>query len=155
MASRAGGFDEGSGDRELMARYYAMFLRYSRSRLVNEVRNEIDREVDDAWRYPYMPISDRHFGADLRPDAAHLLLVMADQMLIRPYWSFPPLAERQAVSSPPRMRREEIRQEILHSLGQILQELDRMDAPRPRSSHSVLKAIEKIWEPLALKFGWS
>ena len=142
MAS-SGGFGATPEDRLVLVRYLALFLAYDvgGNREVEHIKSELADHITG--------------GAQLRPDAAHLLLMLADQMIIRPYsGSITPFADGLPDSDPP-MNAAETRQRLDRTLKRLVTALEQANAPRPRSSHAVLKALLEIWPQLKMEFGWA
>lgn len=143
MATQVGGFGEGPMDQALLRRYAALFVAYDfgGNEVVKDIKNRLAAEIVD--------------GAQLRPDAAHLLLVLADQMILRPYAAPITSFIGQIPGDPPPVTQAEIRRRLDSTLDKILAALNQANAPRPRSSHSVLKAIETLWPDVANVFQWA
>lgn len=143
MATQGGGFGEGAMDQALLQRYLLLFLGYDLGG--NEVIEHIKGRIAEHMAG----------GAQLRPDAAHLLLVLADQMILRPYSSpITPIVDG-VLDRPPPQTAAEIREKLDQTFDGILEQLDRTNAPRPRSAHSILKAMEEQWPKIATVFRWA
>ena len=145
MATTQNGFGEGPLDTSLMARYQVMFDAYALggNSAVVKIHDRISEEQGT--------------GAELRPDAALFLLVNADHMLIRPHTSslsnvsWLPDPVESAVS----VEHVDFEANVMEALSIILESMDEADEPRPRSSHAVMRAIEREWPKLAQFFSWA
>jgi len=85
----------------------------------------------------------------LRQDAAFLLLVLYDQMILRPYAG--QFVTASGVQPPFGFKKPDA---VDLSLNKILEDLNVPTGPRPRSSHEVLKAIERTWQHHSEFFDW-
>jgi len=92
----------------------------------------------------------------LRPDAALCLLVLYDQMILRPYGGHV-LDGGVGVARPSltaKMSGGEFSERVLSSLTYLVDRLQKK-SPRAASSHDVLVVINESWEYLSGQFAWA
>jgi hypothetical protein len=91
----------------------------------------------------------------LRADAGLCLLVLFDQMILRPYTGYIPSSQNLAgvQIEPPADNLLGFQMTVFGSLQSIFKQLDTV--PKSLySSHDVLQAIEALWPQLSASYGW-
>jgi hypothetical protein len=89
----------------------------------------------------------------LREDAALMLVVLYDQMILRPYTG--PIPSPSGDWMPvPKIGHRGFPKRVTRSLDAIFKELEKTKQ-RPISSHQVLKAIVKLWPTISKLFAWA
>jgi hypothetical protein len=90
----------------------------------------------------------------LRPDAALLLLVLYDQMILRPYAGEIMLPSGEAMPLPPNAGDPvKTADSVSRGLDEIFKDLEQA-RERPISSHRVLEAIMNTWPKISELHGW-
>jgi hypothetical protein len=128
----------------LAARYRALFFAYDvgGSPDIADLRARIAAQMAPRGR--------------LRPDAALLLLLMADQMLLRPYLGAVP--GRDGVEPLPEFApqgAEALRAHLRDVLPMVIERSAAFSRGEAISAHAVLRATDSLWPQLAELFDWA
>lgn len=128
----------------LAARYRALFFAYDvgGSPDIAELRARIAAQMAPHGR--------------LRTDAALLLLLMADQMVLRPYLGAVP--DQDGVEALPVFApkgAETLRAHIRDVLPMVIERSAAFSEGEAISAHAVLRAADQLWPQLAELFDWA
>jgi hypothetical protein len=128
----------------LAARYRALFFAYDvgGSPEIADLRARVAAQMAPRGR--------------LRPDAALLLLLVADQMLLRPYLGAVPGSngvEPLPVFAP--QGAEMLRAHLRDALSMVIERSAAFSDGEMISAHAVLRAADHMWPQLAELFDWA